>query len=133
MSAEHAAQERAGGPHGVKAMRLDTIRDLLECEVLAGEEWLGAEIDTVVATDAMSAVLAAPHPQALLLTGLSNIQSVRTALIAYITAILFVRGARPNEAAIQLARDKKLVLLTTRHGMFECCGVLHEHGIKGVC
>jgi predicted transcriptional regulator len=112
-------------------MRLDTIQELLQCEVLTDDGGLDAEVDTAVATDAMSAVLSSPHPHALLITGLSNIQSVRTALIAYISAIVFVRGSRPNEATIQLARDRQLVLLATNLSMFDACGILHSHGIKG--
>jgi predicted transcriptional regulator len=112
-------------------MTLGAIQDLLHCEVLAGDHLLDADVDTVVASDAMSAVLASPHPHALLMTGLANIQSVRTALIAYISAILYVRGSRPNEATIKLATDKKIVLLTTGLGMFDSCGILYTRGIKG--
>jgi len=122
-----AATEHTWG-HG---MRLGAIRDLLHCEVLAGDRLLDADVDTVVATDAMSAVLASPHPHALLITGLTNIQSVRTALIAYISAVLYVRGGRPNEAAIKLATEKKIVLLATELGMFDSCGILYTRGIKG--
>jgi hypothetical protein len=112
-------------------MRLEAIRGLLQCEVLTGTDLLDAEVDTAVASDAMSAVLAAPHPHALMLTGLTNVQSVRTALIAYISAIVYVRGARPDEVTVQLAREKRIALLATALGLFDCCGILHSHGIKG--
>ena len=112
-------------------MRLAAIRDLLKCDVLAGEDGLDAELDTAAASDAMSAVLASPRPRALMITGLANIQSVRTAQVAFISAIVYVRGTRPNEAAIALAREKKIVLLATKLGMFESCGILYGQGIKG--
>jgi len=112
-------------------MRLEMLRDLLRCEVLTGADALETEIDTVVASDAMSVVLAAPHPRALMITGLTNIQSVRTAHVAYVPAILYVRGGRPAEATIKLAREDKMVLLSTELGMFECCGILYSHGIRG--
>jgi predicted transcriptional regulator len=80
----------------------------------------------------MSEVLASAHPGALLITGLTNIQSVRTADVADISAILYVRGKRPNEKTIQLAREKKIVLIATALGMFEACGILRDHGLKGV-
>jgi hypothetical protein len=112
-------------------MRLDAIRDLLQCEVLGGAPLGNLEVDTAVASDAMSAVLASPHPRALMVTGLTNIQSVRTALIAYIPAIVYVRGSRPEEVTIRLARQKNIALLSTSMGMFDSCGVLHSHGIKG--
>jgi hypothetical protein len=112
-------------------MRVAAIRDLLQAEVLAGESLLDLEVDMAVASDAMSAVLASPHPGALLITGLTNIQSVRTALIAYMSAIVYVRDARPNAATIQLASDRQLVLLATPLGMFDSCGILRNHGVKG--
>ena len=112
-------------------MRLAAIRDLLQCTVLAGAEDLDIEVDTAVAADGMSAVLAAPHPGALMITGLANIQSVRTADVAFISAIVYVRGARPNEAAIEFARKKKIVLLSTVLGMFDTCGILRNQGFKG--
>jgi len=112
-------------------MRLAAIKDFLCCDVLTGEHLLDAEVDTAVASDAMSAVLASPHPQSLLITGLSNIQSVRTAQVAYSPAIVYVRGALPNKATIQLASEEEIVLLTTALGMFDSCGILYRHGIKG--
>jgi hypothetical protein len=112
-------------------MRLDAIRDLLQCEVLVGAHLADLEVDTAIASDAMSAVLASPHPRALMVTGLANIQSVRTALIAYVPAIVYVRGSRPGEVTIRLAREKNIVLLSTPMGMFDSCGLLHGHGIKG--
>jgi len=116
---------------GAVGMRLAAIRDLLQCVVLAGEDKLDIEVDTAVASDGMSAVLAAPHPGALMITGLANIQSVRTADVAFIAAILYVRGSRPNETAIEFARKKKIVLLSTALGMFDTCGTLRNQGLKG--
>ena len=112
-------------------MRLEMLRDLLRCEVLAGADALDTEIDMAVASDAMSVVLASPHPRALMITGLANIQSVRTAQISHLPAIMYVRGSRPTEATVKLARDNKTVLLATELGMFDSCGILYSHGIRG--
>ncbi len=112
-------------------MRLDVLRDLLGCEVLTGADALDTEIDTAVASDAMSVVLACPQPRALMITGLTNVQSVRTAQVAFLPAIIYVRGSRPTETTIKLARDNNTVLLSTKLGMFDCCGILYSHGIRG--
>ncbi len=111
-------------------MRLEMVRDLLRCEVLTGADALDTEIDTAVASDAMSVVLASSHPRGLMITGLTNIQSVRTAQVAFLPAIMYVRGSRPTEATIKLARDNKTVLLSTHLEMFEACGILYSHGIR---
>jgi predicted transcriptional regulator len=112
-------------------MKLAAIRDLLDCVVLAGEDRLDLEMDTAMASDGMSVVLAAPRPRALMITGLAHIQSVRTALVADSAAILYVRGNRPNAQAIEFARANGLVLLSTRLGMFDTCGILRDQGIRG--
>lgn len=112
-------------------MRLETLRNLLRCEVLTGVDALDTEIDTAVASDAMSVVLASSHPRALMITGLTNIQSVRTAQVAFLPAIMYVRGSRPTEATIKVARDNKTVLLSTKLDMFDCCGILYSHGVRG--
>jgi predicted transcriptional regulator len=112
-------------------MKLAEIRDLLDCEVLTGAHLLDTEVDAAVASEAMSAVLAHPHPRAFLITGLTNVQSVRTALVAFASAILYVGGNRPGEATIRLAEEKQLVLLMTTLGTFETSGILYAHGIKG--
>ena len=112
-------------------MRLEMLRDLLRCEVLTGADALDTEIDMAVASDAMSVVLSSPHPRALMITGLTNIHSVRTAQISHLPAIMYVRGSRPTEATVKLARDNKTVLLSTELGMFDSCGILYSRGIKG--
>jgi len=112
-------------------MRLAAIRELLQCAVLAGEDRLDVEVDTAVASDGMSPVLAALRPRAILITGLANIQSVRTAHVADISAILYVRGVRPDERGIALARQKRIVLLATAAGMFDSCGILRDQGLQG--
>jgi len=113
-------------------MRLREIRDLLQGTVLTGADDLSMEVKTAAASDGMSEVLASPHPGALLITGLTNVQSVRTADVADISAILYVRGKRPGEKTIELAREKKIVLIATALGMFDACGILRNHGLKGV-
>jgi len=113
-------------------MSLAAIRDLLECEVLACPELLGTEISTVVAADGMSVVLTALCRRAFLVTGLANIQAVRTAHVADLAAILFVRGVRPNEKTIDHARQRSIAILATRLGMFDCCGILRNQGLRGV-
>lgn len=112
-------------------MKLAEIRDILQCEVLTGEDGLSVEVETVVASDGMSEILAFARPGALMITGLTNIQSVRTADIANVRAVVYIRGKRPNDAVIELARKTNIPVLATRLGMFDVCGILYEQGLKG--
>jgi predicted transcriptional regulator len=112
-------------------MKLLEIRNLLQCAVLTGEDSLSREVETVVASDGMSEILAFAHPGALMVTGLTNIQSVRTADIANVIAMVYIRDKRPDEKTINLAREKGIPVLATGLGMFDVCGILREAGLKG--
>jgi predicted transcriptional regulator len=111
-------------------MRLDEISGLLGCETLCAVD-RDVDVDVVVASDGMSEILAFYSPHALMLTGLTNVQSVRTAVVADVHAIVYVRGKRPADRVLQLAREKGIPVLATTLGMFDCCGILHEAGLKG--
>lgn len=112
-------------------MKLAAIKDVLQCVVLTGEDNLSMEVDTVVASDGMSEILAFARPGALMITGLTNIQSVRTADIANVRAIIYIRGKRPADTAIDLAHNRNIPVLATTLGMFDVCGILREQGLKG--
>ena len=79
--------------------------------------------------DLMSDVLAFTHEGTLLMTGLTNLQVVRTAEMAGITAILFVRAKLPSSEIIALAEEKRIPLLASKYTMFETCGRLYEAGL----
>ncbi len=111
-------------------MKLADIAAALGCEVL-NEGDLDQDVDAVVASDGMSEILAFHAPGALMLTGLTNVQSVRTAVVADVHAIVYVRGKRPADKVVDLARAKKIPVLLTTLGMFESCGILYNAGLKG--
>jgi predicted transcriptional regulator len=112
-------------------MKLQEIKGILQCDVLTDDPDLSLEVENVVASDGMSEILAFHCPGALMITGLTNIQSVRTADVADVRAIVYIRGKRPNEKAIDLAKQKGIPVLATELGMFDVCGILREHGLKG--
>lgn len=90
---------------------------------------LNSEVKFGGASDLMSDVLAFSRADTLLLTGLVNIQTIHTAFIAEIKAIVFVRGKRPDNDLIALAKDKDIPLLGTSFSMYEACGLLYNNGL----
>jgi predicted transcriptional regulator len=110
-------------------MVLSDAQKLLDCEVFSGEELLERAVRYGCASDLMSDVLAFSRAGSLLLTGLVNVQTVQTAYIAEINAIIFVRGKRPDKAVIGIAREKGIPLLGTPYSMYEACAILHRAGI----
>lgn len=113
-------------------MKLSEIRDILECEVLTGDDDLSAEVHQVVASDGMSEILAFAKSRELMITGLTNIQAVRTADIAGVSAIVFCRGKRPDARVVEFAKKKRIPVLATRMVMFDICAILYNKGLKGV-
>ena len=47
--------------------------------------------------------------------------------------IIFVRGKRPDETVLSLARQKDISILATPYRMFTACGLLYEKGLEGGC
>jgi predicted transcriptional regulator len=113
-------------------MKLTEIKDLLRCEVLSGEEDLSVDITHVVASDGMSEILAFAKSKELMITGLTNIQSIRTADIAGVSAVVYCRGKRPDKKVIEFAKQKMIPVLVTEMVMFDICGILYNKGLKGV-
>jgi len=112
-------------------MTLEEIKEILKAEVITGSNDLQMEIKMGCGCDLMSDVLAFTKSESLLLTGLTNTQVIRTAEMADIVAICFVRGKKPNEETIRLAESKGIPLLVTQLPMFESCGQLHQKGLIG--
>ncbi len=110
-------------PEGAE-FTLAQVRDALRAEV----HWVGdlsARVRAVGAADLMSDVLALGLPGMLLLTGLTTTQVVHTAVIADLAGVVLVRGKRPATEVVELARQMRMPLLSTRLTMFEAAGVLY--------
>jgi predicted transcriptional regulator len=113
-------------------MQLEEVVKLIYGRVLTDEVDLHAEVEGGCGADLMSDVLASVQPHAVLLTGLCNPQVVRTAQMADVAAIVFVRGKLPTQDMIDLANEEKIPLITTPYGMFELCGRLYKAGLPSL-
>ena len=112
-------------------MTLKEIKEILQAEVITEDDGLDLEVTFAGGSDLMSDVLAFAKPGILLLTGLSNTQSVRTANIIDAKAIVYVRGKKPDKEGIELAKEKKIPLLSTKFMMYTACGLLFSLGLPG--
>lgn len=112
-------------------MKVSEIKDILEAEIICGEEDLDKDVFAACGSDMMSDVLAYVKEQAVLLSGLVNPQVVRTAEMMDMQCIVFVRGKHPDDSIIDLAKDRGIVLLSTKFPMFASCGMLYEKGLRG--
>jgi predicted transcriptional regulator len=113
-------------------LKLFEIQKILRAEDMTQKVDLGIEVQVIKASDLMSDVLSFCGPGALLITGLTNAQAVRTAQLAELCGIVFVRGKRPSKETILMAQERGIPVLATDFPMYEACGILYSHGLAGI-
>lgn len=110
-------------------MKLSETISIIQGKVVSNSYNPEIDVKGGCGADLMSDVLASTQPDSILLTGLCNPQVVRTAQVADIKAIVFVRGKTPPKETVDLAIQESIPLFTTPLGMFEACGRLFEAGL----
>ena len=111
-------------------MKIQEIVKILQAEVFTERE-TDLDVKTGCGSDMMSDVLSFTKPGSMLLTGLTSLQVIYTASTAGVEVICFVRGKKPPWETIELAKKKKIVLMSSNLPMFESCGRLYTHGLPG--
>jgi hypothetical protein len=79
----------------------------------------------VVAADLMSDVLVDARPGYVLVTGLVNVQVIRTAAIADLAAVVFARGKAVPAEVVDLARQMNVPVFASHDSLFEAAGRLY--------
>lgn len=111
-------------------MKIKQITKILEAEILTSPSE-SLDVKMACGSDLLSDVLVHIKKDSILLTGLTNIQVVYTASTAGVKAICFVRGKKPPDETLELAKKKEIALITTSLHMFESCGKLYRKGLAG--
>ncbi len=110
-------------------MTIREIAGILDARWVCCEDGADQEVRYAFASDMMSDVLAHVSEDTMLLTGLINSQSVRTAEMLDVPCLVFVRGKIPHQDAVQRARQIGLPVLLTTCSMYEACGRLYSAGM----
>jgi len=110
-------------------MKLREVLRIIEGKLISEGADLDENVQMGCGADLMSDVLAFTHDGTLLMSGLTNPQVVRTAEMAGIKAIVFVRGKLPPAETVALAADRNIPLLASKYTMFETCGRLYAEGL----
>lgn len=110
-------------------MRLREVLERIDGKLISDSADLELDVKMGCGADLMSDVLAFTHADTLLLTGLTNPQVVRTADMAGIRAIVFVRGKLPPTETKALAQEKGIPLLASKYTLFETAGRLYVAGL----
>ncbi|MDL2292312.1 hypothetical protein LJC17_01770 [Acholeplasma sp. OttesenSCG-928-E16] len=122
-------------------LKVKEIIKLLDCEVFTPEN-LDEEktIRYAFSADLMSDTLFILNrmndsdllDETILITGLATNQAIKSAEIIDIGVVLMVRGKTPAQTVIDQAIEAGIVLLSTKHTMFNSNGLLYEKNVRGL-
>lgn len=113
-------------------MKIKEVVELLNAKVVSGFEQMEAEVEYCFASDLMSDVLTVETENLMLLTGLANLQTIRTSEMSDISKIIFVRKKNATEEMIRLAAENEMILIECDYSMFKTSGILFSAGLKPV-
>lgn len=113
-------------------MKLTEIIELTQAKVIAGNTNKNHDLQKAFSSDLMSDVLTLDEDHILLVTGLSNVQLIRTAEMADIEVVVLARNKRATKEMIELANENGLVLLETPFSIFRTSGILFKNGLNPV-
>jgi predicted transcriptional regulator len=113
-------------------MKISEIVKMIGGSVVAGNKNSDIEFEMAFASDLMSDVLTVKTDNLLLLTGLVNIQAIRTAEMSDIACIIFVRNKKVTAEMIRIATESKITIIQSPFSMFKVSGLLYNTGIKPV-
>jgi hypothetical protein len=115
-----------------KSMKLKEIAAVLNATIPCGAESLEEEIEMGYSSDLMSDVLTLDAENLVLITGLVNLQAIRTAEMADIRAIIFVRNKKATEHMLELAHENGMCILESPYSLFKSSGLLFQAGLKPI-
>ncbi len=112
-------------------MTLREMKDILDAEVIVGEDQLDRDVKEAGCADLMADILFFGKPGMVLLTGLTNPHVVHTAQTLGVAAIIVVRGKRPPAETLRLAHELTIPLMLTDYILYEAIGRLYAKGLEG--
>lgn len=113
-------------------MTIKEIENLLDAKVIGGAYRPDHNIEVAFASDLMSDVLTLKNDNVLLITGLANMQTLRTAEMSDISCVIFARNKKVSSEMIELAGELDIVILECRYSVFKTCGLLFNAGVQPI-
>lgn len=110
-------------------MKLSKVVELLDAIVVCGEAHMERDVRFGFASDLMSDVLTLNTDNMLLVTGMSNVQTIRTAEMADVEQILVVRNKSITPEMRTVAEDNDIVIMSCSRSMFRAIATLSKEGL----
>jgi len=113
-------------------MKLDELIEIVDGKIAVGGKNPNLSFRLGFASDLMSDVLTLREDDILLISGLANVQVIRTAELSDISAILLVRNKNVSEQMLKMAADSDITIITTQYSMFKASGILYKNGLEPI-
>ena len=113
-------------------MKLSEIVRLTKARISAGSLTDDQNLGKAFSSDLMSDVLTLDEENILLISGLANVQLIRTAEMADISVVLIARNKKATPDMIELANENGLIIAETPFSIYKASGVLYSNGLKEV-
>lgn len=113
-------------------MTIREIAETLNAKVLCGEERLDENHKLAFASDLMSDILTLGDNCPVIVTGLCNMQTIRTCEMGSLDVVVIVRKKKTTEEMIETARENHMVIMECDYSMFKACGLLYQAGMKPI-
>ena len=113
-------------------MTIKEISGLIDGKIICSDSKKEVSVEYAFASDLMSDVLTIEKDNLVLITGLVNVQTIRTAEMSDISCIVFARDKKIGEEIVTLARDNNMTLIESPHSVYHISGVLFKAGIKSI-
>lgn len=112
-------------------MTIAEIAEAVEGRLAVGDD-SKRHVKYAFSSDLMSDVLTVMQDNVLLVTGLANVQTIRTAIMADISSILLVRNKRATNEMKAAAEENGMVIIESSYSMFRASGILYGAGLEAV-
>jgi len=113
-------------------VNISDLAELTEAKIVVGDPKDPIQIERAFSSDFMSDVLTLENHMLVLITGLANLQLIRTVEMADIPVVLLCRNKKATQEMIELAKEIGIILLESPFSIFRASGVLYQNGIKPV-
>jgi hypothetical protein len=113
-------------------LKVKDVIGLLNANIICGNKHLERDVECAFASDLMSDVLTVEMPNIMLITGMANIQTMRTAEMSDAHIVVLVRNKKATPEMIQIAHENDMVLMEYSGSLFRASGILYSAGIKPV-
>ena len=111
-------------------MTIREIAKLVDGEIVGAPVDESYEVEKAFASDLMSDVLRFSMDETVLITGLCNNQTMRTAEMADLRVVVLGRDKQPDADMLALAEDIDITIVKSKFSIFKISGILYNAGIK---